>query len=241
MTYTPKNYDGEYSGIITLQQALERSVNVPAVKTFMMIGASPVIDLARRCGISAPLPAYPSLALGAAGISPLEMTAAYNTFANQGVYARPHYIRKVTDATQKTLEEGIPELSEAVSVQNAYLVTHMLEGVVDRGTAYKAHLIPGELAGKTGTTNGYTDAWFIGYSPDTRSAVWVGYDDPAKSLGSGSTGAEVALPIWLDIRRDRSTTPTARHPRVRSSSRRRRRADGLEDGAARTRDPARRS
>jgi membrane carboxypeptidase/penicillin-binding protein len=199
VTYSPRNYDGEYSGIITLQQALEKSINVPAVKTFMLVGANPVIDLTRRCGISSPLPAYPSLALGAAGVSPLEMAAAYNAFANQGVYARPRYIRRVTDATSKVLEEGTPELAEAVSVQTAYLVTHMMEGVVDRGTAYKAHTVPGGVAGKTGTTNGFTDAWFIGFTPEFTIAVWLGYDDPARSLGSGATGGEVALPIWLDF------------------------------------------
>jgi len=165
----------------------------------MMVGANPVIDLARRCGISSPLPAYPSLALGAAGVSPIEMAAAYNSFANQGVYARPRYIRRVSDATNKVLEEGTPELAEAVSVQTAYLVTHMMEGVVDRGTAYKAHVVPGGVAGKTGTTNGFTDAWFIGFTPEYTVAVWLGYDDPAKSLGSGATGGEVALPIWLDF------------------------------------------
>ncbi len=199
MTYSPRNYDGDYSGIITLQQALEKSINVPAVKTFMLVGANPVIDLTRRCGVSSPLPAYPSLALGAAGVSPLEMAAAYNSFANQGVYARPRYIRRVTDATSKVLEEGTPELAEAVSVQTAYLITHMMEGVVDRGTAYKAHVVPGGVAGKTGTTNGFTDAWFIGFTPEYTIAVWLGYDDPAKSLGSGATGGEVALPIWLDF------------------------------------------
>jgi penicillin-binding protein 1A len=199
MVYSPRNYDGEYSGIITLQQALEKSINVPAVKTFMMVGANPVIDLARRCGISSPLPAYPSLALGAAGVSPIEMAAAYNSFANQGVYARPRYIRRVSDATNKVLEEGTPELAEAVSVQTAYLVTHMMEGVVDRGTAYKAHVVAGGVAGKTGTTNGFTDAWFIGFTPEYTIAVWLGYDDPAKSLGSGATGGEIALPIWLDF------------------------------------------
>lgn len=198
-TYSPRNYDGEYSGIITLQQALEKSINVPAVKTFMLVGANAVIDLTRRCGVSAPLPAYPSLALGAAGVSPLEMAAAYNSFANQGVYARPRYIRRVTDATSKVLEEGAPELAEAVSVQTAYLVTHMMEGVIDRGTGYKAHTVPGGVAGKTGTTNGFTDAWFIGFTPEFTIAVWLGYDDPAKSLGSGATGGEVALPIWLDF------------------------------------------
>jgi penicillin-binding protein 1A len=198
-SYSPKNYTGNYAGIVTIQEALEKSINIPAVKTMMMIGPAPVIDIARRCGISAPLPPYPSLALGAAGVSVVEMTAAFNTFANQGVYARPHSVRRITDATQKVLEETVPELAEGVTAQTAYLVTHMLEGVIDRGTGYEAHEIPGALAGKTGTTNGYTDAWFVGFSPEIAVGVWVGYDDPSKTLGTGSTGADVALPIWMEV------------------------------------------
>ncbi|HVT01741.1 MAG TPA: PBP1A family penicillin-binding protein [Thermoanaerobaculia bacterium] len=195
-TYTPHNFHGEYSGIVTIQRALELSINIPAVKTYTMIGGASVIDFARRCGLTAPLPPYPSLALGAAGVSPMEMTAAYNVFANQGVYSRPRLITRITDATQKVLEENYPELSEATTAQTAYLMTHVMEGVIDRGTGYEAHTLPGALAGKTGTTNGFTDAWFMGFSPEFCVGVWVGYDDPSRSLGGGATGADVALPIW---------------------------------------------
>lgn len=197
--YTPRNYYGKYSGIVTIQRALELSINIPAVKTFMMVGADQVIDFARRCGITAPLPPYPSLSLGSAGASPLELTAAYNVFANQGVYVKPRLVRKVTDATSKVLEENFPELSEATTAQVAYLMTHVMQGTIDRGTGFYAHVLPGALAGKTGTTNGYTDAWFIGYSPEFSVGVWVGYDDPSRSLGGGATGADVALPIWIDL------------------------------------------
>lgn len=198
-TYSPRNYYGKYSGIVTIQRALELSINIPAVKTYMMVGGKNVVDFARRCGITAPLQQYPSLSLGAAGVSPLEMTAAFNVFANHGVYTRPRLIRKITDQTQKVLEENYPELSEATSAQTAYLMTHVLQGTIDRGTAYAAHTLPGAFAGKTGTTNGFTDAWFVGYSPEYSIGVWVGYDDPSRSLGSGATGAEMALPIWIDI------------------------------------------
>ena len=197
--YSPKNYYGRYAGIVTIQRALELSINVPAVKTYMMIGGDRVIDFARRCGITAEIQKYPSTALGTAGISPIEMVGAYNVFANQGVYVKPRLIRKITDATDKTLEENYPELSEATQAQVAYELAHTMRGTVERGTAYEAHTIPGEIAGKTGTTNGYTDAWFIGFSPDISVGVWVGYDDPSRSLGGGGTGAEVALPIWIDI------------------------------------------
>jgi penicillin-binding protein 1A len=200
--YAPRNYYGKYSGIVTIQRALELSINIPAVKSYMMVGGANVIDLARRCGITAPLPQYPSLALGAAGISPLEMSGAFNVFANQGVYVKPRFMRKITDATQKTLEENYPELSEAMSAQNAYVMSHVLQGTIDRGTAYAAHTLPGALAGKTGTTNGFTDAWFVGFSPEYTVGVWLGYDDPSRSLGSGATGADVALPIWIDVFKD---------------------------------------
>jgi penicillin-binding protein 1A len=197
--YAPKNYYGRYSGIVTIQRALELSINIPAVKTWMMIGGDKVIDFVRRCGITADIPPYPSTSLGAAGVSPLEMVAGYSVFANQGVYIKPRFIRKITDSTDKTLEEFPTELSEATQAQVAYELAWMLKGTVDRGTAYAAHVIPGAVAGKTGTTNGYTDAWFIGFSPEYCIGVWMGYDDPGRSLGVGATGAEVALPIWIDV------------------------------------------
>ncbi|HEX8152447.1 MAG TPA: PBP1A family penicillin-binding protein [Thermoanaerobaculia bacterium] len=197
--YAPKNYYGKYAGIVTIQRALELSINIPAVKTYMMAGGDRVVDFARRCGITSDLPKYPSLSLGAAGVSPLEMTAAYNVFVNQGVYVKPRYIRKISDYTDKVLEEQLAELSEATQPQVAYELAYMMKGVVDRGTAYTAHTLADPLAGKTGTTNGYTDAWFIGFSPEFTVGVWVGYDDPSRSLGGGATGADVALPIWIDM------------------------------------------
>ena len=197
--YSPRNYYGKYSGIVTIQRALELSINVPAVKTFMMVGAEPVIDFTRRFGVSAPLPPYPSLSLGAAGVSPLEMTAAFAAFGNQGVHARPRFVRRIMDETQKVLEESSPELSEATNADVAYVLTRTLQGVVKRGTAFSASRIPGDFAGKTGTTNGFTDAWFVGYSPDYAIGVWIGYDDPSRSLGGGSTGGDIALPIWNEI------------------------------------------
>ncbi len=198
-TYAPKNYYGKYAGIVTIQRALELSINVPAVKTYMMTGGDRVVDFAHRCGITSDLPKYPSLALGAAGVSPLQMTGAYNVFANHGVYSKPRYIQKITDQTDRVLAEIPPELSEATTPQVAFEIAYMMKGVIDRGTAYAAHTLADPLAGKTGTTNGYTDAWFIGFSPEYTVGVWTGYDDPSKSLGSGATGADVPLPIWIDI------------------------------------------
>lgn len=197
--YSPKNYYGRYAGIITIQRALELSVNVPAVKTWMMVGADRVVDFAHRCGITSDVPKYPSSALGAAGVAPIEMTAAYNVFANNGVYVKPRMVRKIVDQTDRVLEEQMPELSEATQPQVAYELAYMMRGVIQRGTGFEAHTLPPPLAGKTGTTNSYTDAWFIGFSPEFSVGIWVGYDDPSRSLGGGATGAEVALPIWIDV------------------------------------------
>jgi penicillin-binding protein 1A len=197
--YAPKNYYGRYSGIVTIQRALELSINVPAVKTWMMVGGKRVADFAHRLGITSDIPLYPSSALGAAGVAPMEMTAAYNVFANQGVFVKPRLIRKIVDQTDRVLEEQPPELSEATDPRIAYEVAYMLRGTVVRGTAYEAHTLPPPVAGKTGTTNAYTDAWFIGFSPEFCVGVWVGYDDPSRTLGPGATGAEVALPIWIEM------------------------------------------
>jgi penicillin-binding protein 1A len=197
--YSPKNYYGRYAGIVTIQRALELSINVPAVKTWMMVGANHVVDFAKRCGITSDIPRYPSTALGAAGVSPVEMAGAYNVFANQGVYVKPRLIKSIVDQTDRVLEEQLPELSEATQAQVAFELAHVMRGTIDRGTGFEAHTLPPPLAGKTGTTNSYTDAWFLGFSPEFTIAVWVGYDDPSKSLGGGATGAEVALPIWIDI------------------------------------------
>ncbi len=198
-SYSPKNYYGKYAGIVTIQRALELSINVPAVKTWMMVGGDRVIDFARRCGVTAEIPRYPSTSLGSAGVSPMEMTGAYNVFANQGVYVKPRMVRKIVDQTDRVLEEQLPEISEATQAQVAYELAHVMRGTIDRGTAYDAHVLPPPLAGKTGTTNAYTDAWFIGFSPEYSVGVWVGYDDPSRSLGGGGSGAAVALPIWIDI------------------------------------------
>ena len=196
--YQPRNYYGRFSGIVTYQNALEQSINVPAVRVDLLVGTRKVIETARRLGIRQNLLAYPSLALGAFEVTPLEMTAAYSVFANQGLLYAPRMIDRVRDADGITLEQNAPEPKEAVSPANAYVLLSMMKGVTQRGTAAPAAKLELATGGKTGTTNDYTDAWFIGFTPKHTIAVWVGHESK-KTLGPKSTGADVALPIWMRI------------------------------------------
>ena len=196
--YTPMNYDHKYEGAITLRRALEDSRNVPAVKVMEQLGPQHVIQYARRLGLASPLPPYLAVALGAAEATLTEMTSAYSVFPNQGVRMRPYPILKVSDRDGNVLEENRPEAKEAIRADTAFVMTNLLRGVVQRGTAEKAAALDWPVGGKTGTTDDYTDAWFIGFDPDLTIGVWVGLDQK-KPIGSNQTGAEAALPIWIDI------------------------------------------
>lgn len=197
-TYRPKNHGGHFYGILTLRRALEASINIPAVKLLDMVGVDRVIDLARRCGIESTLPPYPSLALGSAEIRPIEMAAAYAAFANGGTWVAPYSIERVRSAHGRTLEEHFPETRTAASPQVSYVLTSMLKGVVDRGTGRRLAELPVAIAGKTGTTDDYSDAWFVGFTPRHTLLVWVGYD-VKRSLGRGMDGAAAAVPVWKDL------------------------------------------
>ncbi|HSL84248.1 MAG TPA: PBP1A family penicillin-binding protein, partial [Thermoanaerobaculia bacterium] len=199
-SYQPKNHGLRHYGILTLRRALEASINVPAVKLLDMVGVDRVIDFSRRCGIDARLPPYPSLALGSAEIRPLELAGAYAAIANQGTWVKPYLVESVRTPGGRVLEEHFPETRTATSPQVAYVLTHMLEGVVDRGTARRLADLPVAIAGKTGTTDDYSDAWFIGFTPRHTLLVWVGYD-VKRSLGRGMDGATTAAPIWKDVAR----------------------------------------
>jgi penicillin-binding protein 1A len=197
-SYRPQNHGRRYYGILTLRRALEASINIPAVKTLDMIGVDRVIDFARRCGVDARLPPYPSLALGASEMRPIELAAAYAAIANQGTWVKPYWVERVRTPAGRVLEEHFPETRTATSPEVAYVLTHMLEGVVDRGTAQRLSDLPVAIAGKTGTTDDYSDAWFIGYTPRYTVLTWVGYD-VKRSLGRGRDGASTAAPIWEDV------------------------------------------
>jgi penicillin-binding protein 1A len=197
--YSPKNYDEKFEGTITLRRALAGSRNVPAVKLAEKIGISSVVDVTRRFGITTPLPPYLPLALGAADMRLLEHVSAFTVFPNDGIRIDPHMIRRVTSYEGALLEEAHPEVHDVLSPDVARTMTAMLEEVIKFGTGVQARSLGRPAAGKTGTTQDYTDAWFIGYTPQITSGAWVGFDDKQISLGKKETGARAALPIWLEF------------------------------------------
>jgi len=199
--YTPHNYDGKYEGVITFRRALAHSRNIPALKVTERVGGiKVVIEYARKLGITAPLPPFLPVALGAADITLIEQTAAFTTFPNDGVRVAPRMIRKVEDYEGRVLEENYPEVRDAVSARTARIMVSMLQEVVLHGTGAAAAKLNHPLGGKTGTTNDFTDAWFVGFSPSITCGVWVGFDEK-KTLGNKETGAVAALPIWMDFMR----------------------------------------
>jgi penicillin-binding protein 1A len=197
--YAPHNYDEKFEGTITLRRALAGSRNVPAVKLAERIGINSVVEMTRRFGITAPLPPYLPLALGAADMRLIEHVSAFTVFPNEGIRIDPHMIRRVTSYDGALLEDAHPEVHDVISPEVAHTMTAMLEEVVQFGTAMKAKSIGRPAGGKTGTTQDYTDAWFVGFTPQITAGVWVGYDDKQISLGKRETGAQAALPIWIEF------------------------------------------
>jgi len=198
--YIPHNYDEKFEGVITLRRALAQSRNIPALKLADGLGIKSVIDYAHRFGITSNIPPYLPVALGAAEITLLEQTSAFSVFPNDGVRITPRYITKVTDYEGRVLEEDFPDVKDVIGSRTARIVTAMLREVVLHGTAVAARSMQIPIAGKTGTTNDFTDAWFIGFSPSITCGVWMGYDEK-RTLGAKETGAHAALPIWMDFMR----------------------------------------
>jgi penicillin-binding protein 1A len=194
--YSPHNYDEKFEGIITLRRALAQSRNIPALKLASKVGIKTVIEYAERFGITARLPPYLPVALGSGEITLMEQTSAYSVFPNDGVRVTPRYITKVTDYEGRVLEEDYPEVKDVISARTARIMTAMLHEVVLHGTAVAAAKMPFPIGGKTGTTNNFTDAWFVGFSPAMTCGVWVGFDEK-RTLGAKETGAHAALPIWM--------------------------------------------
>jgi penicillin-binding protein 1A len=200
--YSPHNYDHKFLGAITLRYALEESRNIPAIKMMDALGPKNVLEYAKRFGFEEDFPPYLPIALGAGDATLIDVTSAYTTFPNQGVRMKPFMVLNVRDRDGNLLEENRGEPSDVIRADTAYVMTNMLRGVLSpRGTGARGASLAAQwpLAGKTGTVDENTDAWFVGFDPDITVGVWLGFDDKRKSLGGAEQGAFAALPIWLDF------------------------------------------
>ncbi|SNZ13547.1 penicillin-binding protein 1A [Hydrogenobacter hydrogenophilus] len=194
--WTPKNYEGQEYGTVTLRTALAKSINTATVNLLSEIGFDMPIQVGRDLGIE--LKPYYSMALGSIEVTPLELTSAYQAFANLGKKCQPYFIEKIVSPDGKVIESHQPKCEQVLPPQEVRVLVDMLRAVVLEGTAVSASSFGRIIAGKTGTTNDYMDAWFVGFSPYIVTGVWVGYD-MKRSMGRGMAGAKVALPIWLDF------------------------------------------
>jgi penicillin-binding protein 1A len=199
-SWRPSNSDGTFGGKSTIREAIKMSINLVAVRAVEQKVApiNQVIDYARRMGITAPLPPYESLALGAGDIQPLEMAAAFGVFANHGVYVEPNAILRIEDKDGNVIEENLPAQREVISEETAFIMTSMLEGVVDGGTgSHVRDFFKFPAAGKTGTTSEFADAWFVGFTPQLSASVWVGFDNKIVRFKTwDGQGGRAAAPIW---------------------------------------------
>jgi penicillin-binding protein 1A len=198
LTYCPKNYYNVYYGITTLRRALELSYNATAVKLQQLVGSDQVVETARRFGISTELHPYPSLALGSLGVRLIDLVRAYSAIANLGELPEPYFISEVYDRDGRPLERFYPRVEPIMPAPVTYLALHVLRGVVEHGTGMSAKWLGANVAGKTGTTDDYSDAWFVGFSPRVTVGVWVGRDRKAP-IGKKMTGAKAAQPIWNEF------------------------------------------
>jgi penicillin-binding protein 1A len=196
--WKPKNYDNMFRGPVTMREALTYSINIVSVKIMEQIGAPYTVDFAKKLGFTSKIEPNLALALGAASVSPFELTGAYGVFANKGMLLPSYFITKVTDTDGTVLQETQPAVPiPAVSPEASYVITNLMQSVVMSGTGHRA-TINRPVAGKTGTTNDSKDAWFVGYVPQLVTGVWVGYDQE-RSLGSGGTGGQASAPIWAEF------------------------------------------
>jgi penicillin-binding protein 1A len=195
-TWKPKNYKKTFYGPTLFRKALTKSRNLVTIKILQDIGIDYAIEYATKLGIDSKLSRDLSIALGSSGISLLELLRAYSVFANQGYLVEPVFVLKVTDRHGNVLEEMAPERKKVIEKNTAYIMTSLLEGVVQHGTGWRVRELKRPVAGKTGTTNNLFDAWFVGYTPQFITGVWVGLDEEAP-LGKGETGSRAASPIWL--------------------------------------------
>ncbi len=198
--YAPHNYENDYKGAMTIQNAFAESRNVPAVKLAARVGIHKVIDMAHRFGVTSNIPPYLPTALGAAEITLEEQVASYSVFPNDGLRVTPHLLRKVSNADGITLWEDRPTVNQVIDQQTARTMMVLLRTVTRSGTGAAAAQLNHPVGGKTGTTSDYTDAWFLGFSPSVTCGVWIGFDS-RQSLGEKETGAKAALPVWMTFMR----------------------------------------
>jgi penicillin-binding protein 1A len=196
--WSPENADRKFYGPTTLREALTYSRNVVTVKLVDAVGINTILDFARSIGIQGEMPRNLTLALGSLSVTPLELALCYSVFANGGLKIKPIAIKYITDANGSVIESNEPEAEEVIAPSTAFLITSMMEDVVRHGTGWRAKSLGRPVAGKTGTTNEYRDAWFVGYTPNLTAAVWVGFDDTTP-LGALETGARAASPIWVQF------------------------------------------
>ena len=203
--WTPGNYDNTYLGPITLQVALERSRNMVSVDIVSRIGISPVIQYAKRLGITNPIGKNPSIALGSSEVTPFELTRAYGVFPAGGVLNPSSYIESITDRKGEVVYERLKDETlrpnQVISPQGAFIMATMMKGVIQSGTATVVKPLERPAGGKTGTTNNMMDTWFIGFTPDVVTGIWVGFDQK-KEIGEKETGGKVSAPIFLDYMKD---------------------------------------
>jgi len=218
--WTPENFDHSVGGLTTLREGLKRSLNLISARLILEISPRTVADYARRMGLTTDIRPYPSLAMGSSDVIPLEMVSAFGVFANHGVRVEPVSILRIEDRYGNLLYENKPKRSEVLNRSTAYIITTMLEDVINHGTGGSARWrwhFTAPAAGKTGTTNNYSDAWFMGFTPHLTAGLWVGLDDHTLKLGRAGTGSETALPFWatfmksiyedLDIPQDKFLQP----------------------------------
>jgi len=200
-TYSPGNYDGKFEGLVTLRRALGDSRNIPAVKTLAKLGVNNLVPYLRRFGITSKIEPVLPIALGAADVTLIEMVSAYSTFPNDGVRIVPQMITRVVDNEGNVLEDNLPELRDVIPLDTARIMVDLLQEPVRSGTARAAQDLKRPVAGKTGTTNDFTDAWFIGFTPDLVAGAWLGFDEKV-TLGDKETGGRGALPMWIEFIRE---------------------------------------
>jgi penicillin-binding protein 1A len=216
--WTPHNYDNTVSGLMSLREALRGSKNLVSIRLIQEIGPSLVADYARRMGVSTRIRAVPSLALGSSEVYLIELVSAYSIFANNGVQVKPISILKIEDKTGNVIYQNRSPAREVLRKETAFIMNDLLQNVINHGTGYavrRDYKFYEPAGGKTGTTNDYTDAWFVGFTPQVVSGVWVGFDDPQLSLGRAETGARAALPFWakfMETMYDSIDFPTMEFP-----------------------------